>query len=114
MGLSAAIRRTKEGTAGPVRASGSRSVLAYLFSRLGFECGRFARELHKTSKISWGTYADSLCHEGQLHCNAHANNIAIVPPGESTDAYLSYLDLDMAFDRETFVDTWKSGKVGRS
>eukprot|EP00929_Paragymnodinium_shiwhaense_P082209 TRINITY_DN43257_c0_g1_i1.p1 TRINITY_DN43257_c0_g1~~TRINITY_DN43257_c0_g1_i1.p1 ORF type:complete len:590 (+),score=114.02 TRINITY_DN43257_c0_g1_i1:85-1770(+) len=104
--LSAALTKLK--------ARGSPSVLAYLYSRLGYECGRFARGLHKTCGMSWGTYADALCYNewGQLHCNAHANNMVVLPPGTSKDSYLSYLDLDMAFDAQTFVDTWGSGKVG--
>jgi hypothetical protein len=41
-------------------------VLAYLFSRIGFECGRFAHLLHHKCRISWGTYADSMCHDSQV------------------------------------------------
>ena len=54
-----------------------------------------------------------MCHEGQLHCNAHNNNVVVVAPGLGPeDSYLAYLDLDMAFDDETYVDTWKTGTVG--
>ena len=63
------------------RTEGRGSLLAYLFSRLGYECGRFARELHKGCRVSWGTYADAMCQAGQLHCNAHNNNVVVIKPG---------------------------------
>eukprot|EP00927_Polykrikos_kofoidii_P009836 TRINITY_DN14122_c0_g1_i1.p1 TRINITY_DN14122_c0_g1~~TRINITY_DN14122_c0_g1_i1.p1 ORF type:complete len:601 (-),score=91.54 TRINITY_DN14122_c0_g1_i1:306-2024(-) len=112
--LQEGLRRMKECASGPGRSSGSRSILAYLFSRIGFECGRFARELHKTCGVSWGTYADAMCYEGQLHCNAHANNLVVIPPAASANSYLAYLDLDMAFDDRNFVDLWGTGVVGAS
>ena len=77
------------------------SILAYLYNRLGFECGTFMRILHRKCNASWGTYQDAICHESDWHCNAHANNLAVLSPGHSDYKYLSYLDLDMAFDKET-------------
>ena len=35
--------------------------------------------------INWGTYQDAFCVEGQYHCNAHANNLVLVPPGALPD-----------------------------
>ena len=94
------------------------SALMYIYSRLGYECGRFAKLLHHKCHTSWGTYQDKICHESGWHCNAHANNMVIMAPGHSDDTYLSYLDLDMAFDRETVVDVKPSsdtyGKVGQT
>jgi hypothetical protein len=68
--------------------------------------------------VSWGTYADAMCFEGQLHCNAHANNMVVLAPtpaaaaaAAGTDAdgvselFLSFLDLDMAFGSEDYLDT---------
>jgi hypothetical protein len=75
---------------GKVGGSGAeqRSVLVYLFSRFGFECGRFARLLHKKAHMSWGTYQDALCSADAWHCNAHANNLVIMAPGNSEDSYV--------------------------
>ncbi len=44
----------------------------------------------------------------EWHCNAHSNNLVFVPTETS---FLSFLDLDMAFSREAFVN-FESGKVG--
>ena len=97
-------------------AGGGEAVLSYLYSRMGHDCGRFIGELHKL-KISWGTYQDEMCFDGQWHCNAHANNMVLLAEGESQDMFLSYLDLDMAFDSETFVECWgktaPKGTVGQ-
>ena len=32
--------------------------------------------------INWGTYQDAACHirGGGFHCNAHANNLVLIPP----------------------------------
>jgi hypothetical protein len=100
-------------------ASGEKkSALVYVYSRLGYECGRFARLLHQRCHTSWGTYQDKICHESGWHCNAHANNMAIMAPGNSDTTYLSYLDLDMAFDAKTVVDVKPSsdtfGQVGQT
>ena len=102
---------------GRANKSGRQSILVYLYNRLGFECGRFAKMLHQDCNTSWGTYQDAICHESGWHCNAHANNMAVLSPGHSPDSYLSYLDLDMAFDNETYVDinprSRSYGKVGQ-
>lgn len=88
------------------------SVLGYLYSRLGHDAGRTLREMH-AARISWGTYQDAMCYDGQWHCNAHSNNFVLLAEGSVPDMFLSYLDLDMAFDDTTFVDM-ASGKVGTS
>ena len=59
-----------------------------------------------------------MCHDSQLHCNAHSNNMVLVPEPEPSIAaaehnFLAFLDLDMAFDRQSFVDTSK-GTLGAS
>ena len=28
--------------------------------------------------ISWGTYVDAMCFDGQWHCNAHTNNLVVL------------------------------------
>jgi hypothetical protein len=100
-----------------------------------------------------------MCHDSQLHCNAHSNNMVLVPERQASDDadaaaaaaaaatpaatsatpaasataagsassaasssaaplapsadsnYLAFLDLDMAFDRASYVDA-SSGAVG--
>ena len=83
----------------------------------------------QVSRVSWGTYADAMCFEGQLHCNAHANNMVVLAPrgqkpttgtasSHSTgacqhpvdDFFLSFLDLDMAFGNDDYLDTYVSEK----
>ena len=92
-------------------------ALAYLFARLGSDAGDIIRGLHSAG-ISWGTYQDTMCHESQYHCNAHANNFVVAAPGAvaagapGARSLLTCLDLDMAFDAAGFVDT-ETGAVGR-
>jgi hypothetical protein len=96
-----------------VERLGDRCVLAYLFSRLGNDAGRIMRGMHEAS-VSWGTYQDEICVDAsQWHCNAHANNLVVLAEGSSDEMFLGYLDLDMAFDDETFVSVYgKAGAVG--
>lgn len=95
-------RSAKDGGAPP-------AVLPYLFSRIGVESGRFLRHLHAL-RISWATYQDGMCRRDfdEWHCNAHANNMVLLSEavGLEEGSFLSYLDLDMAFDDATFVDAW--------
>lgn len=101
-------------------AEAAHDALSYLFSRIGFDCGRVARGLH-ANRVSWGTYQDEMCRRdfGEFHCNAHSNNVVLLEEdvcttagdtgagaaaaGERREAFLGYLDLDMAFDEATFV-----------
>jgi hypothetical protein len=87
------------------------SVLGYLYNRIGQEAGAILRKMHDAN-TSWGTYADNMCYEGQLHCNAHNNNLVILAQGTVEDRFLSYLDLDMAFANDAYVDVYGSGTVG--
>ena len=45
-----------------------------------------ARFMHNAG-INWGTYQDAVCDlsGGCFHCNAHANNLVLVPPGALPD-----------------------------
>ena len=56
----------------PARSS---SVVLLLAWRLGYECGR-VQCLLRSNGVSWGTYPDSM----GTHCNAHANNMVVLPP----------------------------------
>ncbi len=76
------------------------SVLAYLYSRIGVECGEILRAMHDRG-VSWGTYNDAICvADAQLHCNAHSNNVVALSPDAKTaeTRLLGFLDLDMAFE----------------
>jgi len=92
--------------------SNSGKVLGYLFSRFGNDAGRIMRAMHDV-RVSWGTYQDAMCYDGQWHCNAHANNVTIldesVAPSADHPMFLGYLDLDMAFDDKTFVSVYGMG-----
>lgn len=107
-----------------IGASPSSLVLGYLFSRCGYDAGRILRGLH-SQRLSWGTYQDGLCRRDldEWHCNAHANNLVVVPEGSlpahhpGAQCLLSFLDLDMAFSADDFIemDTGTStGVVGAS
>jgi len=95
---------------------GTKSVLGYLYSRLGSDCGKIMRGMHDM-RVSWGTYQDALCvADSQWHCNAHANNVVVLADASKRTMFLGYLDLDMAFDDETYVSVYgkgsKKGTVG--
>ena len=107
-----------------LRAAGRahESVLGYLCERIGHESGALLRAMHD-ARVSWGTYQDAMCADGQWHCNAHTNNLVALSPGEGARALaargedggapplLAYLDLDMAFSEANFVDV-ATGRVG--
>lgn len=111
----AAAAKDGSGSSGGGGADGQPAgdPLSYLFSRIGYDCGRVARGLH-TNRVSWGTYQDEMCRRdfGEFHCNAHSNNVVLLEEdlarGER-EAFLGYLDLDMSFDEASFVDTWGEG-----
>ena len=43
-----------------------------------------------------------------MFAQAHSNNVVVLAHGASTSSFLSFLDLDMAFDDKSFVDIWAS------
>eukprot|EP00941_MAST-03F_sp_MAST-3F-sp1_P001716 g1716.t1 len=77
------------------------SLIGELYWRLGRDCGNILRILHEND-ISWGTYCDL---NGPYHCNAHANNLVVLPPNirKETNQFLAPLDFDMAYDRKSFA-----------
>jgi hypothetical protein len=87
-----------------------RSLLAYVFARLGEDAGVCIRGMHDAG-INWGTYQDAFCNYrgGAYHCNAHSNNLVLVAPdalpagAPGAQRLVSALDLDMAFDAQGFV-----------
>ena len=93
-------------------AAGERANLAlgYLYARIGHDCGAVLRGLHR-EQVSWGTYQDGMCLDGktvgnlgQYHCNAHSNNFVLRSPKAGGEPLVGFLDLDMAFDQEAYVD----------
>jgi len=56
----------------------------------------YARE----QQISWGTYRDQMGN----HCNAHNNNLVVLPMGSDNGHLLSPLDYDMAFQKSSFFE----------
>ena len=76
------------------------SVLIEIIYRCGFESGFISKLLHRNN-INWGTYTDRL----GTHCNAHCNNLIILPFAEflERDVLLSPLDFDMSFDESEFI-----------
>jgi hypothetical protein len=100
--------------------SKNESVLAYLFSRLGYDAGKITGTLHSNG-INWGTYQDAMTRKdlGEWHCNAHSNNLVVLSEnkGSSNNSkerpLLGALDFDMAFDMESYVNM-DAGKIGDS
>ncbi|KAG8466257.1 hypothetical protein KFE25_002013 [Diacronema lutheri] len=103
------------------------SILGYAYSRLGYECGRWLRAMH-LARCSWGTFQDRACFDAQWHCNAHANNAVMRPPSRAAESgadnadetgatdgadgsrnFLAFLDLDLAFDEQSYVDLTRLG-----
>lgn len=94
-------------------------LLSQIYWTLGREAGEILSILHQNG-VNWGTYDDSLCS----HCNAHPNNLVILPhPSHpcrppSSHHLLGVLDFDMAFlhssytGHDTLFET--SGKLEES
>jgi hypothetical protein len=74
------------------------SLFSYLYWRFGREAGAVQRLLTE-HQISWGTYKDLLGD----HCNAHPNNLVVLPEGTSNTHFLAPVDFDMAFDKDEFT-----------
>ena len=76
------------------------SIIFYIISRIGWECGNVLKTLHEGG-ISWGTYKDSL----GTHCNAHLNNLVVkntTIPSQDNTRLLAALDFDMSFTKDTY------------
>lgn len=101
-----------------VAHASNESVLAYLFSRFGYDSGKIAGTLHSNG-INWGTYQDAMTRKdlGEWHCNAHSNNLVVLSEknnGSSKERpLLGALDFDMAFNMESYVDM-DAEKIGTS
>ena len=78
-----------------------KSILEHLidiYARIGYETSLVKRAL-QDQNINWGTFIDH--GPFNFHCNAHANNFVILPPGN--DSLLAPLDFDFAHCRKNFI-----------
>ena len=68
-----------------------------IYVRVGYEVGRIKKCLQE-AHINWGSYID---RGFDYHCNAHSNNLVILPQGN--DSLLAPLDFDLAFTKEKMI-----------
>ena len=72
-------------------------TLLNIYVRIGYEVGKIKR-CFQDANINWGSYIDRGCN---YHCNAHSNNLVVLPQGNET--LLSPLDLDLAFGKDKMI-----------
>eukprot|EP00753_Platysulcus_tardus_P006318 PLAT1408.2.p1 GENE.PLAT1408.2~~PLAT1408.2.p1 ORF type:complete len:464 (+),score=217.45 PLAT1408.2:367-1758(+) len=75
-------------------------LLPELYWRLGHECGAVLRLL-RDADINWGYFIDH--NPFEPHCNAHPNNLVVLPPAPGRTQLLAPVDFDMAFPRAAFA-----------
>lgn len=75
------------------------SLLIDIYREMGYECGLIKRKMQE-AHISWGSYIDHGPYN--FHCNAHANNLIILPMGNKS--LLAPLDYDLAYSKETYIN----------
>ena len=73
------------------------NTLLNIYVRIGYEVGKIKRCI-QDANINWGSYVDRGC---SYHCNAHSNNLVVLPQGN--ESLLSPLDLDLAFSKEKMI-----------
>ena len=72
-----------------------------IYVRIGYEVSRIKKCLQE-GHINWGSYLD---RGFDYHCNAHSNNLVILPQGN--ESLLAPLDLDLAFTKEKMIVIYK-------
>ena len=72
-------------------------TLLNIYNRIGYEVGKIKR-CFQNANINWGSYVD---RGASYHCNAHSNNLVVLPQGNET--LLSPLDLDLAFGKDKMI-----------
>jgi len=78
-------------------------ALPLIFIRCGAESGKVKRLLDE-NEISWGYFTDH--NPFEPHCNAHPNNLVVLDPSKNEHAnILGVLDLDLAYNFKTFINT---------
>ena len=73
------------------------STLLNIYIRIGYEVGKIKR-CFQDANINWGSYVD---RETSYHCNAHSNNLVVLPQGNNT--IVCPLDLDLAFSKDKMI-----------
>ena len=73
------------------------ATLLNIYIRIGYEVGKIKR-CFQDANINWGSYVD---RGASYHCNAHSNNLVVLPQGNET--LLSPLDLDLAFGKDKMI-----------
>ena len=73
------------------------NTLLNIYVRIGYEVGKIKRCM-QDANINWGSYVDRGC---SYHCNAHSNNLVVLPQGN--ESLLAPLDLDLAFSKEKMI-----------
>jgi hypothetical protein len=76
-----------------------------IYARIGYEVGRIKKRLQE-AHINWGSYID---RGFDYHCNAHSNNLVILPQGN--DSLLAPLDFDLAFSKEKMIMIYKEAQT---
>ena len=76
-------------------------TLLNIYTRIGYEVGKIKKCLQE-NHINWGSYID---RGFDYHCNAHSNNLVILPQGNNS--LLAPLDFDLAFTKEKMVIIYK-------
>ena len=78
-------------------------IMMLIFARSGAEAGK-AMRIKDENLISWGYFTDH--NPFEPHCNAHPNNFIVQFPLKSEhNNLLGMVDLDMAFEFDSFVNT---------
>ena len=72
-------------------------TLLNIYIRIGYEVGKIKRNL-QDAQINWGSYIDRGC---SYHCNAHSNNLIVLPQGN--DSLLLPLDFDLAYSKDKMI-----------
>ena len=76
-------------------------TLIDIYVRIGYEVSRVKKCL-QVAHINWGSYLD---RGFDYHCNAHSNNLVVLPQGN--DSLLAPLDFDLAFTKEKMMIIYK-------
>ena len=76
-------------------------TLLDIYVRIGYEVSRVKKCLQE-AHINWGSYLD---RGFDYHCNAHSNNLVVLPQGN--DSLLAPLDFDLAFCKEKMIIIYK-------
>ena len=76
-------------------------TLLDIYVRIGYEVSKVKKYLQE-AHINWGSYLD---RGFDYHCNAHSNNLVILPQGN--ESLLAPLDFDLDFTKEKMIIIYK-------